>query len=155
LHFALRLPSPLFITENQGNYPEIMNLGGLTTPRRQAFFCLLTFLAYLLLPQAHQWDLASQARGCPCHSHLAGETAGINMVSIPPAPGESRHQHHDRSTCPLCQAALGPVKLAITSGIAILPETQSGQQVRVPEPVTIHSSDDYFLFAPRAPPSPF
>jgi len=131
-----------------------MNPGGLTTPRRQGFFCLLTFLAYLLLPLAHQWELASEARGCPCHSHLAGETAGVDLVSLPPAPGQSRHHHHDPSTCPLCQAALGLVKLAITAGGAIVPEAQSGQEVRIPEPLTILPCDTYFLFPCRAPPNP-
>jgi hypothetical protein len=128
--------------------------GGLTTPRRQAFFCLLTFLAYLLLPLAHQWELASQARGCDCHSHLASQTAGTDILSLPPAPGQSRHHHHDRSTCPLCQAALGPVKLAITSGGAILPEAQSGPQVLIPEPLIILPCDTYSLFGRRAPPNP-
>jgi hypothetical protein len=127
--------------------------GGLTTPGRQAFVCLLTFLAYLLLPLAHQWQLAVQARACACHCHLAGQTAGLDLVSQPPAPGSSRHHHHDPSTCPLCQAALGPAKLAITAGAAVLPAAQSGPQVRIQEPLTIIPYDTYSPFGRRAPPT--
>jgi hypothetical protein len=128
--------------------------GGLTTRRRQGFFCLLTFLAYLLLPLAHQWELAAQAPICACHCHLAGQVAGIDLVSRPPAPGPSRNHHHDPSTCPMCQAALGLVKLAITEGFAILPGAQSGPPVLMPEPLTILSCQAFSLFGRRAPPNP-
>ncbi|MEJ2671663.1 MAG: hypothetical protein P8168_05540 [Deltaproteobacteria bacterium] len=128
--------------------------GGLTTPQRQGFVCLLTFLAYLLLPLAHQWELAAQARGWACPSHLAGETVGLDLLSLPPAPGQSRHPHHDRSTCPLCQAALGLVKLAITAGAAVCPAAQFWPQVRIPAPLIFLPCETCSLFGRRAPPRP-
>lgn len=121
--------------------------------RLRALLCLAAFLAYFLLPLAHEWHLSSHAPSSPCHCGTASQSGGTFISpKLSQVPQESGRHHHDPSTCPLCQAALGPGKLAFTLFLAGLVAVEAGQRFCFPEPATSLSPFSYFLFESRAPP---
>jgi hypothetical protein len=121
--------------------------------RLRAIICLAAFFAYILLPLAHQWHLSSHAHGFASLSEAEDQIIGtLTDQKFSQVPQESHHHHHDTSTCPLCQAALGPVKLTFTPFFAAQAVAQPGQRLCSPDPPTSLSSFHYFLFEGRAPP---
>jgi hypothetical protein len=117
----------------------------------RALFCLFAIAAQVFLPIAHTYQLDAEEVSDRLESGIASTCAhGLSdsghAIGGPQKP--SHHQHHDPSTCPICQLLFKPNETLILDNCA-------GSVIL--DPVDLPSSNLHQLYVrcrPRSPPYP-